>query len=351
MGLSLASLAARMGEAAEKAGWDGMLVVDSQNLAGDAYVGLTLAAQATSRLLLGTGVTNPYTRHPAVTASAIASVQVVSQGRAVLGIGRGDSSLAHLGLAPAPVDAFGRYLERVQAYLRGESVAFTPPDGPDAPPPVDALGLAGAPQASSLQWLDPALAKVPLDVAATGASASSRAACIADRVTFAVGADPERLQWALDVARTARTEAGLDPAGVSYGAYVNVVAHPDVAVARRLASGGLASFARFSVMHGTVSGPATDDARAVFHGIHDAYDMNRHTRADGAQASQLTPEFVDRFGVVGPAPYCVDRLLELAGLGLDRFVVIGPTAGAGDRDEFRAARDRIADEVVPALRS
>src|ERR1043166_6458601 len=125
MGLSLPTHAARMARSAEEAGWDGMLVVDSQNLAGDAYVGLTLAAQATTRLRLGTGVTNPFTRPPAVTASAIASVQVASNGRAVLGIGRGDSSLAYLGLAPAPVAVFGAYLERVQRYLRGEAVEFS----------------------------------------------------------------------------------------------------------------------------------------------------------------------------------------------------------------------------------
>ena len=59
---------------AEEAGWHGMLVVDSQNLSGDAYVALAMAATATQNLGLGTGVTNNATRHPAVTASAIASI-------------------------------------------------------------------------------------------------------------------------------------------------------------------------------------------------------------------------------------------------------------------------------------
>jgi alkanesulfonate monooxygenase SsuD/methylene tetrahydromethanopterin reductase-like flavin-dependent oxidoreductase (luciferase family) len=82
-------------------------------------------------------VTNPYTRHPAVTAAAIASVQELSEGRAVLGIGRGDSSLAYLGLAPAPVAVFGSYVERVQAYLRGDE-----PTAPDeALPGIDAGSL------------------------------------------------------------------------------------------------------------------------------------------------------------------------------------------------------------------
>ena len=107
-GISLPGVAVRMAQRAEADGFDGWFVVDSQNLAGDCYVALAQAAAATERILLGTGVTNPYTRHPAVTASAIASVHAASGGRAVLGIGRGDSALAHLGLAPAPVVVFER---------------------------------------------------------------------------------------------------------------------------------------------------------------------------------------------------------------------------------------------------
>src|SRR4051812_50100106 len=124
-----------------------MAVVDSQNLAGDPFVGLALAARETSTLQLGTGVTNPATRHPAATASAIASVHAASGGRAHLGIGRGDSALAHIGLAPAPVAHFERYIRAVRAYLRGEPVAFGDLAGLAAAGlrPVDTLGLADAP--------------------------------------------------------------------------------------------------------------------------------------------------------------------------------------------------------------
>ncbi len=94
---------------AEAAGWDGVVVVDSQNLTGDPYVGLAMMGKATERIGLATGVTNPVTRHPAATASAIASVQEFSGGRAVLGIGRGDSALFQLGQEPAPVVVSPRF--------------------------------------------------------------------------------------------------------------------------------------------------------------------------------------------------------------------------------------------------
>jgi 5,10-methylenetetrahydromethanopterin reductase len=137
MGAGVPGHSGAMAERAEAQGWDGLLMVDSQNLVGDCFIGLALAAHATSKLQLGTGVTNPWTRHPAVTASAIATVQAESGGRAVLGIGRGDSALAHLGLAPAPLATFREFLEHLQGYLRGEDVQLDPSAS------IDRLGLAG----------------------------------------------------------------------------------------------------------------------------------------------------------------------------------------------------------------
>ena len=310
---------------------------------------VVFGAGATRRLLLGTGVTNPYTRHPAATAAAIASVQAESGGRAVLGIGRGDSSLAHLGLAPAPVEAFARYVERVRAYLGGAEVAFDPPAGDGAPPPVERLGLAGAPTVSRLEWLSPSVPTVPVDVVATGPRVIGVGARMADRLTFAVGADPDRMRWAIATARRARADAGLDADAMSLGAYVNVVAHPDEAVARRLISGGLTSFARFSAMHGTVAGPASEDDRRVLLDVKRSYDMAGHFRHGSPQSAALTDEFVDRFGVAGSPERCVARLRGLLELGLERLVVVGPALGA-DRQETARAAACFVDDVMPGLR-
>lgn len=338
------SQVARRAEHAEAAGYDGITMVDSQNLSGDCYIALALAATTTQRIKLATGVTNPFTRHPAVAASAIATVQAVSGGRAMLGIGRGDSALAHLGYAPASPGQLGRYLERVQGYLRGDEVPF------DEGANVAALELANSPTASRIEWIRPGrYPKVPVDVAATGPKVIQIAARLADRVTFAVGADPERLRWGLATARQARIDAGLDPNGIGYGAYVNVVAHDDPAVAVRLGEGGLSLFARFSAMHGTAVGPTTDEERRVMEGIHDAYDMTRHSRTGSAQAAVITPEFANQFGVFGPASYCVERLRELVALGLDRLVVVRTSAGADPEEASRAER-RFEEEVLPALR-
>ena len=337
MGVGLPGMAARQAERAEAAGFDGIAMVDSQNLAGDPYVALVVAAKATTTLRLATGVTNPVTRHPAVTAAAIATVQGESGGRAVLGIGRGDSALAHLGHAPAPVAVFERYLVALQAYLGGDAVDFEDPT-------LGALGLAGAPTDSRMEWIGMAGPKVPVSVAATGPKVIAIAARHAERVTFAVGADPERVAWARDTVLATRSTDD-----VSLGAYVNVVAHPDRDTALELASGGLASFARFSVMHGRPTGPLDEGTRQVLTNVHASYDMTHHTRAGASQTAALTPEFASRFAVLGPAEECVARLRALLDLGLDHLVVIGPSIGA-DRHESTSANRRFAAEVLPGLR-
>jgi 5,10-methylenetetrahydromethanopterin reductase len=348
--LALPGATVRWAVRAEEEGWDGVGIGDSQNLAADPFAELALVAAATSRLRLATAVTNPVTRHPAVTAAAIVTVQAESGGRAGLGVGRGDSALAHLGMSPLPVGAFTHYLERLQGYLRGDEVAFDlATDGRGPVQSSDALHMAGGPSGSRLQWLRPDLAKVPVDEFATGPRVIAAAATLADRITFAVGADPARLRWAMDLARGARRAAGLEPDGQPMGVFLPVVVHPDRARARALISGGAASFARFSVMHGTVSGPVSDAQRRALEDVYAAYDMNSHFSAGSPQSAAVNDALIDGFAIAGPAPYCVERMSELAELGLDRIAVIAGVAGA-DPDEMRDSRRRLVAEVLPALR-
>ena len=269
--------AARTAQEIEAAGWDGMLVVDSQNLSGDPYVALALAATVTTRLGLGTGVTNSVTRHAAATATAITSVNRVSNGRAVLGIGRGDSALAHLGRAPARLPQFERYLRQLQTYLSGEAVSFDDIDIPhDVAPPMSELHLHDAPPASRIAWIAGG-AKVPVEVAASGPKVIAMAALHAERVMFALGADVERLTWGIALAKKTRQEAGLDPDGIAFGAYLNLGCHADMDAARGLVRGGLTTFARFSVMHGKTEVPASSGDQQVLETLRSNYDMKAHT--------------------------------------------------------------------------
>ncbi|GGM10435.1 LLM class flavin-dependent oxidoreductase [Nakamurella endophytica] len=313
----------------EEQGFDGMLLADSQHLVADPYVELALSARTTSRLGLGTGTTNPATRHPAVTAAAIATVHAESGGRAVLGIGRGDSALVQAGLPATTTGELERYLTDVRALLRGEP----PPSGSGA-----AIGwIAGL-----------GLSPVPVEVAATGPRTVAVGAVRADGVLLTVGADTARIAAAVAAARAARTAAGLDPAGLRLGAYVNVACHPDVATACDLVRGSTAIFAHFSSMSAGAGRDVAAADRRVIEQVGAGYDTARHGLGGSRQTAVLDDDFVARFAVVGPPERCLERLGALLDLGLDRIVVV---AGSRDANPALVARttELFAREVLPEL--
>jgi 5,10-methylenetetrahydromethanopterin reductase len=318
-------------ERAEQTGWDGITFTDSQNLVGDPFVAVALAAAATERLRFATGVTNAYTRHPAALANVAATVQETSGGRFVLGIGRGDTALFHLGKPPMPVARFVAAVTELQAYLGNTAIDC---DGRE----------------SRLQFLDRCRQpKVPLDVAVSGPRMIEFAARIAERVTFAVGADIDRVGWAIDLAHKAAADAGRDPADVSFGAYVNVGGHPDLDAARDLIRGAVAAFAHFSSMPGSTGAGLSEADRGVVAEVGRRYDSNQHLSNAAAHTNALDPAFVDRFAVVGTPDVCADRLRGLAALGLERFVITGASFRA-DRDHARTAGQLLNQELLPALR-
>ena len=323
--------AERLARRAEDGGWDGLSLTDSQNLVGDPFVAMALGAKVTEHLQFMTGVTNPATRHPAALATAIATVHEVSDGRAVLGIGRGDTALFHLGRPPMPIDDFFARIREVHAYLRGETI-----------------DLHGHP--SRLRWLDRARQPpVPVDIAASGPKVIAFAARTVERVTLAVGADPDRVSWALDLARAAMRAAGRSDADVAFGAYVNVGCHPDHHAARELIRGTIAAFAHFSAMPGSTGAGLSDGDREVVAEVGRRYDSNHHLFNTADHSSVLPDSFVERFAVVGDADVCARRLLELASLGLDRLVITGPTIDS-DPTDARTHHQLVGDELLPALR-
>lgn len=236
----------------------------------------------------------------------------------------------------------------MQTYLRGEAVSFDEIDIPlDVAPAMTELHLHAAPSDSRIAWIAGG-PKVPVEVAASGPKVIALAARHADRVMFALGADPERLAWGIALAKKTRQEAGLDPDGIAFGAYVNLGCHSEIAAARGLVRGGLTTFARFSVMHGTASGPVSLDDRNVLAALRSNYDMRAHTRGDSRQAGTLTDEFVDRFAIVGPPDRCIERLRSLATLGLDKVAISGATRGAS-ADDAAIGRQLVVAHVLPAM--
>lgn len=339
-------------QAVEAEGWDGQMFMDSQSLSADPWVLMGAWATATQRLKLSTGVTNPLTRNLAVTAASAATVHAISGGRAVLGIGRGDSALAYLGYAPVGLGAFERALHVLQGLLSGEAVDFGALKGSETGASSESLSLGDRPGTARLKWLPEGLPKLSLDVAATGPKVIAMSAPLAERVTFSVGAVPERIEWALGLAREAREAKGLGPEGANYGAQLVVVCNPDEEAALQLATSFVQPLARFQVIQGKGAGPLDQGDAEDLQAVRRNYDMNRHSDISGGNRlvdnTTLSPEFVRRFAVVGSPDHCTRRLLELAACGLQRFVVVGPGFYP---ESWGERRHLFAREVLPALRA
>jgi 5,10-methylenetetrahydromethanopterin reductase len=115
---------ARMVELGERDGWDLVGIADTPGNAMDPWVALTLAATRTRRVGLAACVTNLVTRHPAITAGAAASVDAVSGGRLILGVGTGHSGVVNLGAGASRPSSFRDGLRFTRALLAGESATL-----------------------------------------------------------------------------------------------------------------------------------------------------------------------------------------------------------------------------------
>ena len=338
-------------QAVEAEGWDGQMFMDSQCLSADPYAQMGVWACSTERLMLSTGVTNPLTRNLAVTAGSAATIQAISDGRAVLGIGRGDSALAYLGHSPVSASRFETAIAQLQILLAGGEIPFAQFGSSGEAGSVHEMSLGARPEAVRLSWLPAGLPKVPLDVAATGPKVIAMGALAAERLTFSVGAQAERLGWALEQAQRARREQGLGDEGISFGAQLVVVCNSHEEKAMEAAMQLAPPLARFQIIEGKQVGPGSAEARRNLDAVKTGYDMTRHSETASNKKIRngaLSPDFVREFAVVGNPEQVTARLLDMMRMGLDRFVVVGPGVYPPGWSEEECGL--FAQEVIPALR-
>ena len=141
----------------------------------DIYVYMAHALAATERIEVGTGVTNPLTRHPSVTASAHATLAQLHPDRVLLGIGRGDNAVRTLGLKPVPTAELAETVPRLRAWMAGDE--------------------AGG---ARIRWANE---QVPIMICATGPKNLRLAGALADIAMIYVGVSPAAVRWAIDHVR------------------------------------------------------------------------------------------------------------------------------------------------------
>ncbi len=331
-----AKFTAPLAKRVEAMGFDFLLCPDTQNLCADPYGQLSLAAAATTTLRLGTGVTNPITRDIAVTAGALATLQAESDGRALCGIGRGDSSAAHIGKRQATGAQLREYVLGIRSYIAGEVV-----------------DRAGTP--SKMRWIQPGdVPPVPIDIACTGPKTIELAADIADRVTFAVGSAPERIQWALDIFDARMAATGRDRSTVSVGAYVNLICDNDETRAIGLARLMAGMVSHFAGMKNSPTEHLPQVMKDYAEGLKTGYDMGRHAQDEGSHLQTIPDELVKWMAIAGGPAECTDKLGLLIGKGLQHVTILGGTPVSSPHHARVTAQidtmELFVEKVLPAFR-
>ena len=181
---------ARMARLGDDYGFDMVGIADTPGNAMDPWVAMTLAASATSRVRLATCVTNLVTRHPSITASAAASVDITAGGRTILGIGAGHSGVANIGGVPAGPEAFREGIAFLRELLSGQAASWR--------------GFG-----AHLPWVR---RRVPVYAAASGPMALRAAGAVADGAFVNYGLGREHVSHARNLMEAGAKEAGR-PAG------------------------------------------------------------------------------------------------------------------------------------------
>jgi len=293
---------------AEQQGFEYGWTYDSHILWQEAYPLLTLAAVATKKLKLGHCVTNPGIREPTVTASSYATLQDISNGRMVLGIGRGDSSRRVVGLKPVKVAEFEAALLMIKDLMNGRPVEWNGKE-------LELKWAKGRPE-------------IPLHVAGYGPRALGVAGRVGDGVIIQL-ADPVIIQWIMDTARRAAEEAGRDPDALECIVCAPSHISADIAKARdqvrwfpAMVSNHVMDLIERYGENSQIPKDLTEYVKA-----RKFYDYADHSRVGAAHGEFVTDEICDRFCVLGTPDGATAKLRELEAVGVDQFNIYLMTEG------------------------
>ena len=309
----LRSFAEQAGEL-EAAGVSRLWLIDSQLAMKDVYAGLAVAALHTERMLLGTGVTNPLTRHPTVTATSIAAISELSGGRAVLGVGAGDSAVYGIGARPAKVAQVEDALRFWRAVLNG-----------------------GEGEWEGRSYRLPHLAApVKLYLAVSQPRMCALAGRLADGAIVMGPSSPgfvgNQVGWIEDGIR----EAGRDRAEVDVCLMTTIA--ESVEGVRSWASTEARLIADFAELPAGLEPYAEEIRRAK-----EEYDFSQHLSVHAGHQGAVSDGLARALAVAGSAEECAVRLRELLARGADGFIFPLPGGGRLGRLGF------LRDQVIAAL--
>ncbi len=285
-----------MAKLAEDAGFGNIWITDHYNNR-DVWTTLAVLSLLTNKISLGTGVTNPYTRNAAITASSIASINELSGGRAILGIGPGDkATFDKMGIDwDKPLSKVRETVLAIRAFLAKEQVSQA--------------GFKGAQMSFTSS-------KIPIYIGAQGPKMLELAGAISDGVLINAS-HPDDFKFAVPMIRAGAEKAGRKPEDVQVCAYASFSADKDTAKAVN-ASKIVVAFIVAGSPENVLErhGIGMDEARAISEAI-SRFDFK-------AAMDAVTPRMTEAFSISGAPADCRARIDELLSTGVTQIVVGSP---------------------------
>lgn len=322
-------------QVAEESGFKQMTLIDSQNLCRDVYGMMTMAAVNTSRIHIGHGVTNPFTRHPSVTANATATINELSGGRAFLGIGAGFSAVMTMGMKARSMAEFRQVVEFFKGYTAGEEVEYQ-----------------GAKMHS--EW---SRRQVPVYMASTGLKSLQLTGEIGDGAII-MSVNPVIWKWSLEQMERGAEKSNRDVSAIDKWARTMIYVAPSKEAAKR----EVASYAATCACEAYRSllrrdKPEVEDLRNRMEetdpgildeikAVYDAFDPYQHEVTDAPHSLVVTQRVIDTFLLTGTPEDISEQIERLHPLGVNNISTVLFTI-----IDKRGMMREIADKVMINFRN
>jgi len=295
----------QLAKLSEDLGFGNIWMGDSHLIWREAFVNLAAVALNTSKVMLGTGVTNPITRHPSVICSAFVTLEEMAPRRFILGIGLGDSSVETMGMKPARLVDFEKTIHQMRALMRGEEVEL---------------------ETGRIRLNHPCKGKIPIYIAASGPKMLELAGRLADGIIILVGTDPFYLQQARERIQLGVRAAGRDLADLQLVLWVPC-AISDQLPAKEAVKAHVARI----VAHPLPFALGKKEQEVLVK-VREAYNYYQHMQQQANQAKVIPDWLVDKFAIAGTSQEVRDKVHELKEGGIDQIAII-PYGVGGDRQD------------------
>jgi 5,10-methylenetetrahydromethanopterin reductase len=282
---------------------------------------LFVMAEHTQRIGLGTGVTNPYSRHPALTAKMVALLDRYSRGRAVLGIGQGDFwQFGQLGIVhERPLQTLREAVQVIRRFLSGEDAAF---EGE----------IFSVPEGYTFPWR-PYRDEVPIFVGSRSPGGMAVAGEVADELHLPNCVAPEFVTLAQRQLQQGMQKAGRNGRTIPLASSPQLGLSRDGTAAVRFAQERIGGFIEWMEVPCQLLGIAQDEVIRLSRAYREGDRTHLH--------NNVSRRYLEAFAVAGTPQEVIEQLERLADLGIEHVTLNEP---GPDRDE---ALELLAREVAP----